>query len=889
MGVVAVSPPSYAGMGVAKKFLCQDCGAIFSRRWTLVRHRQRLHEGLPESFPCEYCHQVYRTREQFNEHVKKHKPTKTFARKQHALGIVSIWERKFKNAASFDYAFSNRARIVEVLQHELLKKNVIKASIDVQCTFEKIGPNGEVADKATITLHSKYYTLFRMQKFGPFLSQCKSDIQKRMEDLTLRGSNWTLRAIHKMNISIGKVKDLLGGCEQGHRIRPCRLKRGQYIRNPPSSNDECFYACIAHYFTQSMCQKTLEAFISANINKLPEGGAVGISEIAKFENANMHLNLGVNVVMYTSNGTVYPLYCSKKRKVAHRISLLLYRSDELSDVGHYMYIVDFNKYASHHYINGANEVNYIPGFYCFNCLLRFKRKTAFKKHIELCNENQTQKVVLPEEGSYMEFNSYNKTLGLPIVLFADFECGMKPTEWCTICDDGRECPHNTNFLNQHEAFAYSLVAVDINNDIILHHTYAGDDCVKNLLEYLLDHEKMLEELFNRNLPVKCTEEEMEWFRASNVCGICALEIDPQKDVKVLHHCHYSGKMISAAHRDCNINARFHGTVVPVLFHNLSGYDGHIIIKGLHAVKSGRVEKLKIMPHNTEKVRKIDMNIFSFMDSLDFLSGSLADITKDLVASQHDFSLLRKAKLFETEEQKQCLLRKGVFPYGIVKDHMQLLEMKSLPPREAFFSDLTQTHISEEDYAHAQRVFKVFKMDDMLDFAFLYVKLDVLLLAEAFLQFRNVILKEMNLDACQFLSTPHLAFHLMLKITKVRLEYLTDIDKIMYLDRSVRGGLSFVSTRFAERDPEKNVELAYWDGRPTPTYCGTVLYYTKYIFSANNLYGWAQSQLLPTDNYRWLSKKEIEKIDWTTVDTEGEDGMICEVSRLIFFKYGKFLF
>jgi hypothetical protein len=238
---------------------------------------------------------------------------------------------------------------------------------------------------------------------------------------------------------------------------------------------------------------------------------------------------------------------------------------------------------------------------------------------------------------------------------------------------------------------------------------------------------------------------------------------------------------------------------------------HFIVKSLKELKKGSIKVLDIMPHNTEKIRKLSINSFSLMDSMDFLGGSLAAITNDLVTSRHDFPLLKEAKIYKTKEQKNLLLRKGVFPYGIVKDHEQLLAMDKLPAKEAFFSDITQTHISDDDYEHARRVFSVMGCRNMLDYTFIYVNLDTLLLAEALVKFRNIIFDEERLDIAQFLSTPHVSFHLMLKITQVQLELMSQIEMINFITRNIRGGMSFINIRHAKRDPEKNIELCYWDG------------------------------------------------------------------------------
>jgi hypothetical protein len=320
---------------------------------------------------------------------------------------------------------------------------------------------------------------------------------------------------------------------------------------------------------------------------------------------------------------------------------------------------------------------------------------------------------------------------------------------------------------------------------------------------------MLTELFFKNLPMVMTESDKAHFQTTNQCVLCGNPFGIL-DVKAAHHEHYTSKYIGPTHPDCNLNARLYDCCIPIFCHNLSGYDINFIVKALSQVKSERIKKLEVMPHNTEKIRKMDINCFQFMDSMDFLSGSLASITNDLVLSNHDFPLLAKTNMYETEEQKQLLLRKGVFPYSMVRDHVQLLGITSLPPKEAFYSDLSQHEISEEDYAHAQAVWTAFKCRDLLDYMFLYLRLDTILLSESLIKFRTLLINEVNLDACQFLSTPHLSFHLMLKISQVKLEYLSDPGMIDMLDSSIRGGHSFTNIRHTEKNEDENVHLAYWD-------------------------------------------------------------------------------
>ena len=86
----------------------------------------------------------------------------------------------------------------------------------------------------------------------------------------------------------------------------------------------------------------------------------------------------------------------------------------------------------------------------------------------------------------------------------------------------------------------------------------------------------MKKLFNKNLII--SEEEEHLFQQSNSCWICKKLID-NDDEKVRDHCHVTGKFRGAAHWSCNINLQL-TKKVPVIFHNLKGYDIHLIFSEL---------------------------------------------------------------------------------------------------------------------------------------------------------------------------------------------------------------------------------------------------------------------------------------------------------------------
>ena len=109
--------------------------------------------------------------------------------------------------------------------------------------------------------------------------------------------------------------------------------------------------------------------------------------------------------------------------------------------------------------------------------------------------------------------------------------------------------------------------------------------------------------------------------------------------------------------------------------------------------------------------------------------------------------------------------------------------------DKFYSNLNLKNISKEDYKHAQNVWSAFNIKNMGDYHDLYVQSDTTQLADIFEQFRNLCLKEYKLDPAYFCTTPGLALEACLKMTKVKLELLTDIDMVLMFEKGIRGGIS----------------------------------------------------------------------------------------------------
>ena len=124
---------------------------------------------------------------------------------------------------------------------------------------------------------------------------------------------------------------------------------------------------------------------------------------------------------------------------------------------------------------------------------------------------------------------------------------------------------------------------------------------------------------------------------------------------------------------------------------------------------------------------------------------------------------------------------------------------------------------------------------------LYLRTDVVLLANVFKSFRRVCLENYGLNPSHFYTAPGLAWKACLKKTGIRLELLLDPDMLLMFERGIRGGITKSVHRWAAaNNPYMGSE--YDKSKPTK--------YLQYL-DANNLYGWAMSQPLPTGGFHWV--------------------------------------
>ena len=295
-------------------------------------------------------------------------------------------------------------------------------------------------------------------------------------------------------------------------------------------------------------------------------------------------------------------------------------------------------------------------------------------------------------------------------------------------------------------------------------------------------------------------------------------------------------------------------------HNLKGYDGHLIVK---AYKKLSVD---VIADTDEKYKRIKIERFVFLGSLQHLNSSLEKLVENL---NGDVPYLKAAY----PNDYKLLARKQVFMYEYI-DSFDKFDETELPPITAFASSLNNgANISETDYKHAKLVYKKLGCKKIGDYLELYLKTDVLLLIDVFENYRKTSMENYGLDPVHYVTAPSLAWDALLKKTGQKLELLTDVDMYNFFESGIRGGVSTCgSLRHAKAN---NKYIDGYDSEKTNSY---IMY-----MDINNQYGWAMCQKLPTHGFEWVTSN-FDKFDedgyldpWSIQDLMGDDeGYTAEV-------------
>ena len=494
-------------------------------------------------------------------------------------------------------------------------------------------------------------------------------------------------------------------------------------------------------------------------------------------------------------------------------------------------------------------------YFCLNCLNGYDKEEKLENHKEYCSENESVKIVMPPSNTYLKFKNFLHSEKAPFTIYADFESLIKPIDNCD------PDPHKsyTKKYQKHEPISFSYYIKSFNENVYesrlrgyIKEKPNDPDAMDTFIKWLEEDVKAI-----ANIGVKkmiFTEEDQKQFNKASDCWICGGELGNDR---VRDHCHFTGRYRGAAHNKCNLKYRKPNNI-SVFFHNLAGYDSHLFIKKLGS--SDKKENIDCIPNNEEKYISFSKTIRTgqytnkkgeikdktfkiiFKDSLKFMSSSLGALVNNL--PKNSFKNLNK---YYTPEQTELIKQKGFYPYEYMDSEEKFNDTK-LPPRKVFYSKLSGKGITEKDYQHAWNVWNTFNMKTFKDYHELYNDSDVLLLADVFENFRDLCFKIYGLDPVYYFTAPGLAWVACLKMTNIKLELLSNADMLLMFEKGIRGGISIISNRYGEAN--NKYMKGFNENKPSK--------YLMYL-DANNLYGCAMSEKLPTHGFKMLTDKEIKNL------------------------------
>ena len=731
-----------------------------------------------------------------------------------------------------------------------------KVKLDFIVTMERVqlDPNGFKYPRKEFKFHSigKKIITEATDTVEIYHEMISEILEAMLKAEQAEGSGWVFMEVIRLILKIDKWDPLKAS---SYIDLPDELKNKKAIINMKNEDNKCFLWCVLRALNPSKDKhpSRIDKDLKSKENTLNMEGIaypVNLKDIKRFEKQN--LEISVSVLGYSKDNKIYPLRISeytkakKEKERKHNIVLLLIKD---GDNSHYCYVKNESALLSSQVNNHDHKL-----YFCLNCLNGFDTPEKLEKHKEYCSEEESVKINMPPSDSFIKFKNFLYSERAPFAIYADFESLLKPLDTCEP-DPNKSYTHK---YNKHEPVSFVYYIKSFNENVYkstlrsyIKENEEDPDVIDVFINWLEDDVKIISELGNE--PMKITPEEQEQFNKASNCWICGKLLNIKDRVR--DHCHYTGRYRGAAHNICNLKYSKPNNI-SVFFHNLSGYDSHLFIKKLN----NTMGNIDCIPNNEENYISFSKTIITgeykdkrgetknkyykivFKDSMKFLKSSVAALVNNL--PEDGFNNLEK---YFTTEQIKLLKQKGFYPYEYM-DSIEKLKDTKPPPQQAFYSKLSGKGINNYNYNHVLNVWKTFKMKSLKEYHEVYNITDVLLLADVFENFRDICLKNYGLDPVYYYTAPGLAWDAMLKMTKINLELLSDIDKLLMIEKGIRGGISIISNRYGKAN---NKYMKDYNKKEASKYL-------MYV-DANNLYGCAMSQKLPVHSFYWLTDKEIKNL------------------------------
>ena len=338
--------------------------------------------------------------------------------------------------------------------------------------------------------------------------------------------------------------------------------------------------------------------------------------------------------------------------------------------------------------------------FCMNCLQGFREERSRDEHMHYSRNNEAVQIEMPHTNPIIEFLDGQSQFKVPFIMYADFESILEPIQGPgndpSMSSMRGVNTHTPSGWCVYSKFAYGKVTNPLK-------PYRGPDCISKFCEHIIAETQCLYESFPKIPLEPLTKSQLKEHKCATKCHICFKPFK-EDNRKVRDHCHYSGQYRGAAHSLCNLQYKI-PSYIPVVFHNLAGYDAHLFIReltnhGKMGVIAKNTEDYISFSVNVEVGKYIDKNgeehpkeaALRFIDSIKFMSSKLDSLLNNLACGGGNFFGFKNY----SDHQRELLIRKGIYPYEYMNS-WDRFEETTLPPASSFYSKLNMSGVSDGDY------------------------------------------------------------------------------------------------------------------------------------------------------------------------------------------------
>ena len=219
--------------------------------------------------------------------------------------------------------------------------------------------------------------------------------------------------------------------------------------------------------------------------------------------------------------------------------------------------------------------------FCINCLQGFSEKKSRDEHLVYCRPNEAVRIEMPDSKPIVQYSDGQYQFKVSFMMYADFESILEPIQ-------GASNNHNissTRGVNVHTLSGWCIYSKFCYGDVTNRLTqYRGSDCVNKFCEHIISEAKRWYNSFPEKPMAPLTKTQLKECARVTKCHICFKPFSKKKK-KVRDHCHYTGLYRGAAHSSYNLQYKI-SSDIPVIFHNLAGYDAHLFIRELAKYTTG---------------------------------------------------------------------------------------------------------------------------------------------------------------------------------------------------------------------------------------------------------------------------------------------------------------